>query len=383
MVLYGPSPVTATAVALVKNVACKILNIPPGRVLQLPKSIATPNRVSFELQHPSLPIPEDQSLVDLRQQIDKEVNRMIRADIPINVYKNMTLSELLNKFGPDVIDRYYDINESKFAQWLFAEYESIMDQPIWNNWLEKKGPTIWKKRYQHIEGIEIDQRESIKAFLSEINGQEIDLLAESQRKRFIKRRHWMRSTGQIPTELSENESEIELVTGKKWTHNFGIFERVTATDYSKASENLRFSAFDIDGVGCGLCLPNHYSRHWNSETILTPIDYLASTKELGRIVLYQMKMKRVRLKRIAFQIDVFPGYNSEIIGSNPYYMFRETFDIKHLASIIPDDHDLYIPKLATPIDYNALPMDNDENMIDDNNDYEVENDMNVHQERMM
>ena len=42
MVLYGPSPVTATAVAVVKNVACKILQVPQGRVLSRPKSIALP-----------------------------------------------------------------------------------------------------------------------------------------------------------------------------------------------------------------------------------------------------------------------------------------------------------------------------------------------------
>ena len=135
---------------------------------------------------------------------------MIRADIPVNIYRNMTLSELLDKFGSDVIDRYYDIDESAFAKWLFAEYESIMQRPIWNNYLEKQGPTIWKKRYQNVEGIEIDQKESIKAFLSEINGQEIDLLHEYQRKHFIKKRHWMRSTGQIPTGLVLCDSHLNM-----------------------------------------------------------------------------------------------------------------------------------------------------------------------------
>ena len=201
MVLYGPSPVTATAVALVKNVACKILDIPAGRVLNRPKSIATPNRIAFELTHPKLPLREDQSIVDLRQELDKEVNRMIRADIPIYIYNNMTLSQLLNKFGENVIDRYYDINESQFAKWLFNEYELIMDKPIWNNYLEKRGPFIWWKRYQNIEGIEIDQKQSVKQFLKEINGQEIDLLTTDSRRHFLKKRHWMRQTGQIPNGL--------------------------------------------------------------------------------------------------------------------------------------------------------------------------------------
>ena len=76
--------------------------------------------------------------MDIRQEIDKEVNRMIRADIPINIYQNMTLSQLLNNFGEDVIDRYYDINESEFAKWLFNQYELITGKPIWNNWMEKE-----------------------------------------------------------------------------------------------------------------------------------------------------------------------------------------------------------------------------------------------------
>lgn len=192
---------TATAVAVVKNVACKVLNIPPGRVLQLPKSIATPNRVSFELTHPLLPLRPDQSIVDVRKEIDKEVNRMIRADIPVKVYRNMTLEQLLDRFGDDVIDRYYDIDESEFAKWLFHEYEVIMDRPIWNNDLEKRGPKMWWKRYQNVEGIEIDHKEGIKQFLSEINGQEIDLLTEKSRRYFMNRRSWMRETGQIPKGL--------------------------------------------------------------------------------------------------------------------------------------------------------------------------------------
>ena len=146
-------------------------------------------------------------------------------------------------------------------------------------------------------------------------------------------------------------SEFELVSGKKWTHDVGVFDRITNTNYSTAHNDLKFSAYDIDGIGCGLCLANHYSRHWNSQTIGVPIDYLKSTGELGKTVVYQLRMKLVCLNTLRFNIDVFPGYNSEIIGPNPYYMFRETFNIKHLASIIPDDHDLSVPQLATPIDF--------------------------------
>ena len=132
----------------------------------------------------------------------------------------------------------------------------------------------------------------------------------------------------------------------------GIFDRVTNTNYETADKDLKFSAFDIEGIGNGLCLPNYFSRHWNSETVQIPINYLRSTGELGKIVLYQLRMKPVHKHSLRFNIDVFPGYNSEIIGANPYYMFRETFNIKHLASIIPDDHDLSIPNLAEPIDFN-------------------------------
>ena len=144
------------------------------------------------------------------------------------------------------------------------------------------------------------------------------------------------------------------MTGKKWTSNIGVFDRKTNTNFAAAHTELKFSAFDIEGIGCGMCLPNHYSRHWNSENIQHPIGYLKSTGELGKIVLYQMRHKPVRQHALRFNIDVFPGYNSEIIGPNPYYMFRETFNIKHLASIIPDDHDLSVPKLADPIDFQSL-----------------------------
>merc|ERR1712062_178940 len=74
----------------------------------------------------------------------------------------------------------------------------------------------------------------------------------------------------------------------------------------------------------------------------------------GKIVVYQLRHKPVKMHSLRFNIDVFPGYNSEIIGPNPYYMFRETFNIKHLASIIPDDHDLTVPQLAEPIDFQSL-----------------------------
>ena len=68
------------------------------------------------------------------------------------------------------------------------------------------------------------------------------------------------------------------------------------------------------------------------------------------IVIYQIKYKNSK-HSIIFNIDVFPGYNSQIIGPNPYYMYRETFNIKHISSIIPNDYDLKIPQLAIPIDF--------------------------------
>eukprot|EP01084_Bolivina_argentea_P213405 362458_1 len=100
----------------------------------------------------------------------------------------MTLKDMLNKFGGDVIDRYYDISESAFAKWLFNEYELIMDEPIWNNYLENRGPLQMWKRYKNVEGIEIDRNESIKQFLNEINGKEIDLLHEPKRNYYLRKK---------------------------------------------------------------------------------------------------------------------------------------------------------------------------------------------------
>ena len=198
MVLYGPSPVTATAVAVVKNVACKVLEIPRGRVLYRPHSIATPNRISFELTHPSLPLRPDQSIVSVRAEIEKEVNRMIRADIAVSVTSNMTLRQMLSKYGSDVVDRFYDINESEFAEWLLEEYEVWMGAPLWTNALEKRGPKMWWKRFQNVEGIELDHEQSVRQLLHEIHGEEIDLLSERSRKFFFRRRAWMRNRGLLP-----------------------------------------------------------------------------------------------------------------------------------------------------------------------------------------
>jgi len=284
---------------------------------------------------------------------------MIRADIPIEVYHNMTLHQLLDKFGEDVFDRFYDIDEYKFADWLFNEYEHIMDKPIWNNWLEQRGPFIMRTRYQDVDAVPIDHKAALKQFLTEINGQEIDLLYKTERKFFMRRRKWMRRTGQIPEDskdIPEDVSEFELVTGKRWTATFNLFERLTTTNYDTAHEDLKFSAWNIEGVGCGLCLPNHYSRHWNSENIQSPIGYLRSTGELGKIVLFQCRHKAVKHRSLKLFVDAFPGYNPHIIGVNPYVMFRETFNIKHLASIIPDDHDLPVPQMAVPIDYGSSTL---------------------------
>merc|ERR1712154_546714 len=73
--------------------------------------------------------------------------------------------------------------------------------------------------------------------------------------------------------------------------------------------------------------------------------------ELGRVALYQLRAKPVRMHTLRFNVDVFPGYHSQLIGPNPYSMFRETFNVKHLASIIPDTHDLTVPELAEPVDF--------------------------------
>ena len=163
-----------------------------------------------------------------------------------------------------------------------------------------------------------------------------------------------------------------MVSDKKWTHNLGIFDRITNTNYETAHKDLKFSAYNIDGIGCGLCLPNHFSRHWTSQTIQEPINYLKSTGELGKIVIYQIRMKTKHTHSLRFNIDVFPGYNSEIIGPNPYYMFRETFNVKHLASIIPDHHDLSVPNLAEPIDFNNVSIqDNAHNDLDEDDEEQV------------
>merc|ERR1712087_391750 len=96
--------------------------------------------------------------------------------------------------------------------------------------------------------------------------------------------------------------------------------------------------------------------------------------ELGKIVVYQLRHKPVKMHSLRLNIDVFPGYNSEIIGPNPYYMFRETFNIKHLASIIPDDHDLSVPQLAEPIDFQSTVISESEadDQYDHSDDEEIE-----------
>lgn len=147
--------------------------------------------------------------------------------------------------------------------------------------------------------------------------------------------------------------------GRAWTHKIGVLEHLSETDYINARENLRFTAWEIDGLKmhdnenenvCGLVLPNSRSPFINSTNSQRPMNYLASTGEVGKIVITQMRWRHRRSRELRIYFDVFPGYDAQVIGPNPYVMIRETFGIKTLASIIPVDHKLSVPKLAVPID---------------------------------
>ena len=106
---------------------------------------------------------------------------------------------------------------------------------------------------------------------------------------------------------------------------------------------------------CGLSLSNSRARCLNSETIREPMLYLSSTGELGKIVMTQVHY-RTRRNGVRLYYDVFPGYDAKAMGPNPYVMFRENFNCKHLASLIPFDHQMHIPQVAEPIDYSrGLP----------------------------
>lgn len=161
---------------------------------------------------------------------------------------------------------------------------------------------------------------------------------------------------------SKYEREMDLVINKQWTHKMGLFDLQTSTTYNQSTiDELKFSVFEMQDLGCGLALPNDPSRSWNSMNIQTPITYLSNTNELGKIVIYEIRLKGHKNgNKMIFKIDVFPGYNSDVMGPNPYIMFRDTFQVKHLASVLPTDHQLHVPQLTEIIDWqsdgNAQPL---------------------------
>ena len=115
----------------------------------------------------------------------------------------------------------------------------------------------------------------------------------------------------------EPEKEFEFVLGRAWTHKIGVLEHLSETDYNNARENLRFTAWEIDGLKmhddeeknvCGLVLPNSRSPYINSTNSQRPMNYLASTGELGKIVITQIRWKHrnTRQLRIHFDIQVVP-----------------------------------------------------------------------------
>jgi len=159
----------------------------------------------------------------------------------------------------------------------------------------------------------------------------------------------LEATNQFPQ--NENGKNLhELIANREWTHRYGVFNLKTKTNYETAHENIKFTAFEIPDLCNGIVLPNSRSTEWNSINIQRPMNYLESTLGLGKIVITQLRLHGGN-HQMKLYFDVFPFYDVETIGPNPYFMYRETFDIKHLASIIPLDYNLAVPKLANPVDF--------------------------------
>lgn len=261
---------------------------------------------------------------------------------------------------------------------------------MWNNAMERRGTRLDTNRFRRVDGIEIDMKTAVAQFLDEMGGNEMDLIPHSVKK-FIKRKKtWMKHQGIISEQgmtlymidphwltagpvsymdcrtcymclfcvfvSDEREkSDLELVYDREWTHKLGVYNHLTNTDYSTAHETLRMSVVEIEDYYHGLALPRSYSAQWNSRNITESVDYLRSTSELGKIVIYQLRYKPKK-NELVFKIDVFPGFDAKVMGPNPYVMFREAFGVKHLASLVPYDHKVSIPQCTVPIDYQQIKM---------------------------
>lgn len=138
----------------------------------------------------------------MRQEIDDQVNRIIRRNLPINVYTNMRLYDLFDKFGERVIDRFCDINESAFARWFENEYELYFNKSFYDKNRRCNSRLIIEKgRYGNIDDIQIDRKESVTQFLNEIGGKPFDLLPKQMQRYYRKRKSWMKHSNQLPGKL--------------------------------------------------------------------------------------------------------------------------------------------------------------------------------------
>ena len=175
-----------------------MLKIPQSRSFGLPKFRGTPNRGIFSLIDESFPT-DNSNLVTMRREIDDQVNRVIRRNLAIKVYTNMRIYDLFERFGESVIDRFSDINESKYAQWFQNEYELFFDKQFYDKTRRCNSRLIIDKgRYGIVDDIEIDRRESVSQFLQEISGKPQDLLPSQMQRYYRKRKTWMKRTNQLP-----------------------------------------------------------------------------------------------------------------------------------------------------------------------------------------
>ncbi|ETO19962.1 hypothetical protein RFI_17259 [Reticulomyxa filosa] len=307
---YGPSAVTATAVHVTKAIACKMMKIPQARSLALPRFLATPNRAHFQLMHPAIRGYMDAETIktntELQRDLNKEINRVIRQNLPINVYSNLTIEEALQQFGGDIIDRFHDINEPEFTQFLNEQYLKVFGKPMFTNLYEAKyGPFLEKWRYRHIDGIELDMKEAISCFLDEVGGNELDLLPPKELQYLRSKKIWNQNNpvdaikfaqgDNQTTEVGDpnapisgeredidsegtgfstnsnrwdhvrakhpkkstrlEEADVRNLLKRQWTSRYGAFHKITNTDWDKAATNLRVNVIEIPGLFDGTEAP--------------------------------------------------------------------------------------------------------------------------------
>jgi len=68
--------------------------------------------------------------------------------------------------------------------------------------------------------------------------------------------------------------------------------------------------------------------------------------------MYQIRIKNRKKNELAFFVDVFPGYDSKTMGPNPYVMFRESFGMQSIATLLPPYYQVKVPEIAPAIHKN-------------------------------